>query len=218
MDASFHVRPFAFDRIFSVGSPTDQAPRVGDLQIQIATLEAEIEHMRVEHEAELARARTDGFDAGLSFARTERETAMLSAVDALQASIETVERQMTGVTRQLTEDAAQVAIAGAELLAAQTLAISPGGGIDAAIGRVLKQVARGQELMIHVHPDLVPEMDRLVAGRQSKDRRRLNLHVVGDDGLAMGDAHIEWDQGGVKHDAAARAEALRAQLDSLLPR
>lgn len=217
MDASFHVKPFAFDRIFAVGSTADPAPRTDDLQLQIASLEAEIERMRADHEAMLVRARADGFEAGLSFARGERETALLSAVDALQASVEMVDGRIEDITRRITEDAAEVAIAGAELLAARALAEAPGAAIDAAIGRALKQVARGQELLIHVHPDLKPEIERLIAVRQSGDRRRLNLHVVADESLSHGDAHIEWDQGGLKHDAAARAAALRAELETLLP-
>ena len=82
---------------------------------------------------------------------------------------------------------------------------------------MLKQVARGQELLVRVHPDLVTDVERLIAVRQSGDRRRLNLHVVGDDGLARGDAHIEWDQGGLSLDAAVRRDTVRAELETLLP-
>lgn len=216
MDTSFHIRPFAFDRVFSVGAPQTGEMRVEDLQLQIAALEAEAALMRAEQDADLARARADGFEAGLDHARQEREAALLAAVDALQASIEIVDAGIDAVAGRMQADAAEVAVAAAELLAARALDTAPGAAIDAAIGRVLRQVARGQELLVRVHPDLVEEIDRLIAVRQSGDRRRLNLHVAGDAALAPGDAQIEWDQGGLILDAAARAAAVRAELETLL--
>ena len=60
-------------------------------------------------------------------------------------------------------------------------------------------------------------MERLVVVRQSQDRRRLNLSVCGDDGLAIGDALIVWDEGGLTLDAAARRAALLEELAGLLP-
>ena len=218
MDASFHIRPFAFDRVFAMPSAMDAAARPEDLQLQIATLEAEAALMRVEHERTLAVARAEAFEAGLDQARGERETALLSAADALHASIEAIDARMDEVTRAVSEDATEVALAAAELIAGRMLADEPAAAVDGAIGRVLKQVARGQELVVRVHPSLLPEVERLVAVRQSGDRRRLNLHVVSDETLTLGDAHIEWDQGGLSLDAEARREVVRAELDTLLPR
>jgi flagellar assembly protein FliH len=77
---------------------------------------------------------------------------------------------------------------------------------------VLTQVARGQELHIRVHPELVDATEALIAGRQSRDRRRLSLTVISDDTLAIGDALIAWEQGGLTLDAAARRSAILAEL------
>jgi len=88
--------------------------------------------------------------------------------------------------------------------------------IDEAIGRVLRQVARGQEIQVVVAPALVAEMEQLVAVRQNGDRRRLAIAVVADPALQPGDAHINWEQGGVILDAAARAAVVRDALDALL--
>ena len=218
MDASFHIRPFAFDRVFSMSSAPDGAAPPEDLQLQIATLQAEAALLRVEHERTLAVARAEAFEAGLAQAREERDTALLSAVDALHASIEAIDARMDEIAHGVSEDATEVALAAAEMIAGRALDAEPALVVDGAIGRVLKQVARGQELLVRVHPDLVPDVERLIAVRQSGDRRRLNLHVVSDEALAPGDAHIEWDQGGLSLDAAARRDAVRAELETLLPR
>lgn len=217
MDASFHIRPFAFDRVFSMPAATDPIARPEDLQLQIASLEAEVERMRGEQEGALALARAEAFEAGLAQARGERDTALLSAVDALHASIEAIDGQVDEIAGRMSADAAEVALAAADLIAGRALAAAPALAIDDAIGRVLKQVVRGQELLVRVHPELASEVERLIAVRQTGDRRRLNLHVASDETLAIGDAHIEWDQGGLTLDAAARSEAVRAELEMLLP-
>ena len=216
MDASFHIKPFAFDRIFAMPA-ADATLRVEDLQLQIATLEAEAALMRADHDMLLAQARADAFEAALAQARTEQSAALLLAVDALQSSIETTNGRLEDITTRVSEDACQVALAAAELLAGRAIEQAPGVAIDQAIGRVLSQVARGQELLVRVHPTLVEEIERMIGVRQSGDRRKLNLHVVGDEGLALADARVEWDQGGLFLDAAARAAAIRAELDTLLP-
>ena len=215
MDASFEIRPFAFDRVFAVGA---FATRPEDLHLQIASLEAEVERLGALHAAELAAARAEAFDTGINQARVERDTALLAAVDALHATIEIIDQDRDETARGLAEDATQVALAAADLLAARALDEAPAAAIDAAIDRVLRQVARGQELLVRVHPDIAPEIERLIADRQGKDRRRLNLQVTPDDTLAPGDARIDWDQGGLALNAAARWEAIRAELATLLPR
>lgn len=215
MDLS-HIKPFAFDRIFAMPAAAGPAACAEDLQLQVTALEAEAALMRVDHETLLAATRAEAFDAGMAQARGEQAAALLAAVDALQSSIELTGERMEAITARLTEDAAQVALAAAEMLAARALDQAPGAAVDQAIGRVLRQVARGQDVLVRVHPSLAGEIERLVAVRQSGERRQLNLHVVADPHLAVGDAHIEWDQGGLSLDAAARAAAVRAEMASLL--
>lgn len=208
------IEPFTFDRVFAAVPPPlrsaeDGARRCSELELEIERLEAECS-------TAVARARIEGFEAGLTQARGERETALLAAVDALQASIEAVDDELDDITVRLTRDAAQVAMTAADLMAAQTIATAPGVAVDAAIGRVLRQVARGTDLLVRVHPDLADDIGGRIAARQAIDRRRLNLHVAPDPAIALGDVTIEWDQGMLSLDAAARKAAVRAELGELL--
>jgi flagellar assembly protein FliH len=212
------IKPFAFDRIFAMPAGIPPAMCVEDLRLQVATLEAEAALMRVDHDAVLAEARAEAFAAGLAQARDEQGAALLSAVDALGCALELTDERVAAITAQLTGDATALALAAADLLAARALGDEPAAAGDAARGRVLEQVARGQELTVRVHPALVDGLEQLMAERRSGDRRRLNLHLDADDGLAIGDAHIEWDGGGLSLDAAARAAAVREELAGLLGR
>ena len=216
MDASFHIRPFAFDRVFAVVPGAMSEHGADDLRLQVAALEAEMDRLRLEQETALVLARAEAFEAGLKQAREERDTALLAATDALHGAIEALDRQMDTLARDLTRDATEVALAAADVLAGRALELDAGAAIDEAIGRVLKQVPRGQELYVRVGPPMVEAVEALVAARQGRDRRRLNLHVVPDEALALGDALIAWDEGGLALDATARAAAVRAELETLL--
>ncbi len=220
MDTSFHIRPFAFDKVFEAigeGPPSLGPDDDIDMALRVAALEAELAMARHGFNEELGRARADGFEAGLTHARTERDAALLIAADGLHAAIEGIDAHLEQVVGDLAQEAAAVAHAAAEQLAARALTELPAAAIDEAIGRVLRQVARGQEIQVAVAPALVAEMEQLIAVRQNGDRRRLAITVVADGSLQPGDAHINWEQGGVILDAAARADVVRDALDALLP-
>lgn len=212
MDASFHITPFAFDRIFAMPKASPGAEAAPESP-EVAALTAELELLQLRFDTSVAVARADGFEAGLAQARGEIAAAMLAATDALHASIEAVEGEYEQIEQRLSKAAAEVAMAAADGLAARALETDPALAIDEAIGRVLTQVARGQELQIHVNPALIAQMEALIADRQSRDRRRLSLSLVADPNLAIGDALITWTQGGLALDANARREAILAELD-----
>ncbi|QIG79690.1 FliH/SctL family protein [Stakelama tenebrarum] len=211
-----NVQPFPFDRVFTHGPENDGASS-SDLMLELATVRTELELLKSEAEAREMQARNEGFEAGMAHARTERETALLSAVDAMQAGIEALDGRYADAQDALTGDATQVALAAAELLAARTLEAAPGQAVDDAIGRTLRQVARGTEIQVRVHPDLAEDMETRLAARQAADRRRLNVTIIADHQIAMGDAEILWDQGGLTLDAAERRAQILSELETLLP-
>ncbi|MEP9359786.1 FliH/SctL family protein [Sphingomonas sp. KR3-1] len=210
-----NVERFGFDRIFAV-PPGKGGPIGPDAALEVATLRAELALLRSEQEAALTLARAQGYEAGLAQARAEREVALLSAVDALQAGIEGIDAQFGAVSERVTGEATEVALAAAELIAGRALEVAPGVAIDEALGRVLGQVARGTELQIRVHPDLMEDIEGRIADRQSRDRRKLNLTVVPDATIAVGDARIGWEEGGLALDAEARRAAVAEELQTLL--
>lgn len=211
------VQRFAFDRVFALHA-SDPTINTGDLELEIAALRAEIALLKSEQANALSLARANGFEAGLAQARAEREVALLNAVDALHAGIEVIDAHFTEVSDRVAGEAAEIALAAADMIAGRALEAAPAAAIDAAIGRVLSQVARGTELQIRVHPDLVADIEEKIVQRQSQDRRKLNLFVAADPGVPMGDAVIGWEEGGLALSAADRREAVAAELESLLPK
>ncbi len=219
MDMSFSARPFGFDRVFTARevNRTVEHDDTISLVIKIESLEDELAHLRKMQNEELARARADAFQAGMDAARSDRETALLAAMDALHSEVEGMVEERAGFRADTAREAAELVLTVAQHLAGHPLLASPAQAIDDAIGRALAQVARGTELVVRVHPDMAVQIEERIADRQANDRRRLNLHVTHDATLAPGDARIEWDEGGMMLDRGMREAAVLHELNNLFP-
>ena len=175
MDASFHIKPFAFDRDFALATSRREGLAALDLELEVQSLQAEIERMKLDHASALARSRADGFEAGLVHARSDLDAALLAAVDAVNASLENVEEELSAITRATNRSATEVAFAAADLMAGRAIARAPEEAIDAALGSVLQQIGRGPRIQIRVNASLVERMEELIAERASRERRRMTL-------------------------------------------
>lgn len=214
MDQSQGTRPFRFATEFADAPPPEDMA-ITDSALALAALRAEMEALRAEQSVAVSRARSEGYMEALGQMRAEREQALLSALDALHAEWEIFADTRDAMMEQLREEAGALALSIGEALAARALEDAPGEAIDQAIGRVLGAVARGQEVTVSVHPDLAGDIEARIATRQAGDRRRLNLVVLGHAGVAFGDGHLRWDSGGMRLNAQARADAVRAELVAL---
>nr|WP_294169596.1 FliH/SctL family protein [uncultured Sphingomonas sp.] len=204
------MKPFPFDRVFATAAP------VGNGVLEREHLLAELAHLRAELAGAEERGRAEGEARALERFRAERETALLSAIDALGAAFEELVEQFEAVEAEVTRDGAALAMAAAEHLAGRALAEAPQAVIDEAIGRTLGELRRGTPLEVRVSPELVVAVEAAVAERQSRDRRRLEVTVIGDATLPTGDARLLWERGGAALNAATRRETLAREIGRLL--
>jgi flagellar assembly protein FliH len=221
MEASISIKPFGFDRVFRFGHALEEedgpvSPPTEELHAQVAALQERIEQMRQDQEIALLKARSEGVAQGLAQARGERAEAMLSATDALHAALDDLDGQMAQTGDRLMREAADVALCAAEMIAGHAIAQEPGRAIDEALGRAIRQVARGTALLLRVHPDSLEDVERLLAQRRAGERRALDITIVADAGIAPGDAHIGWADGGLIVDAADRRAAVMRELGGLI--
>ncbi len=215
MEAAIHVKPFGFDRIFHM-SGADTAGFDGRaLNDRIDGLLARIAAMEATRDEELARAGADAFEAGLAQARQERGAALLAATDAIHAALEQIDTRLAETAEAMTREAADVALAAADMLAGHAIDHAPVRTIGEALERVLRQVTRGTRLGIRVHPALLDGVERMI-GVAQQDRRRISITAIADDTMPEGDALIFWDEGGLAIDAAARRKAVLAELRPFL--
>ncbi|HEY0043607.1 MAG TPA: flagellar assembly protein FliH [Allosphingosinicella sp.] len=215
--ASSHskVRPFAFERVFT--APPSGKTDANALHAEVEVLQARYAALETAHRIALEEARAEGVEQGLAQARAEREAALLSAIDALQAGVEQIATEVGAEVDRVTREAADFALAAADLLAARALESAPLAAVDEALTRVLLQLGRNPQVQVRVHPNLAGEMQRLVEIRQAGDRRRMDIDVYADATIAEGDALIAWHEGGLKLDAESRRAAVLDELEALLP-
>lgn len=219
MEAAISIKPFGFDRVFRFGSMPEVEPvplRTDETCAQIAALQGRIEQMRQDQEMAVLEARSEGVAQGLAQARGERAEAMLAATDALHAALDDLSGQWVEINERVMREAAEATLCAAELIAGRALKQQPGRAIDEALGRALKQVARGTALLIRVHPDSLEDVEQLVAERRAGERRVLDISIVEDADIAPHDAHIGWAEGGLIVDAAARRAAVARELAGLI--
>jgi flagellar assembly protein FliH len=212
MEQIIKPRRFEFDRVFG-NSPSAPAADTTTIALQLAAVQAELDHLRHDHADALAMARADGFDSALAHSRAERETALLAAVTSLDRGLAGLCDSFADTEARMTRTATEVAMAAAETLAARALSDNPTAAIGAAIGRVLAQRGARERLQLSVHPTLVTDIEALVAARGVAGQQPLPMTIHGDPALAPGDVVIVWDTGGLTLDAAARNAAVRAELD-----
>lgn len=214
------AQPFRFDTVFATDpvirfEAEEQEEVAEDVSLAVSVLRAELDALRATHAQELAEARLSAAIEAEERMRSERDNALLSAFDALHAGWEEQADMREGMLEELRSEAVALALAIGEKLAGHALATNPAEAVDQAIGRVLGLIARGQEVVIRVHPDLIADVEARIAVRQSRDRRQLNLLVEGEVSIPMGDARLRWDGGGMKVSAAERRAAIDEELASL---
>ena len=214
MSESSRAQPFGFDRVFQTGEPRQAEPQdttdhVHELLTRLAVIEAD-------RQEELARARSEAFQAGLDAARAEASTALLSAADAIHAGLDDLDQRFADTVARHARAAAEIALAAGEALAGHAIDVAPLRAVEEALGRVLGQVARGTRLTIRVNPADHEALAALLLERQDRDRRRLHLVAEPDGAVPRGDAAIGWEEGGLAVNAAARRAAVLAALDPAL--
>jgi len=216
MEAAIHVRPFGFDRVFHVPGSEPAPPDSRGMADQIEALHARIRAMDEDHRTEIARVERASFEAGLTQARLERDGALLVATDAIHAAIEQIDARLADAIEAMMGDGAEAALAAAEMLAGHAIDQAPARAIEEALGRVLHQVSRGTRISVRAHPAFVEPIERVLAERSGRDRRKLLITVIADEDVQPGDAVIFWDEGGLAVDAAARRAAVLAELAPML--
>lgn len=201
------VRRFHFDRVFTTAPPAAAAISAEDLGHQLAALTAELDRQRADHDAELARVRSEAFAAGRQQAQADFNLALQTAITGLADQVALLIAGRAEAEDALAIAAGDLALAAAEHLAAHSLADDPAQAITAAVRRAVRDLGREDRLTVTVHPALVEPLGAALAGVAPG-----RLEIAADPALGPADAHVAWDSGGLELDAAARRAALVAAL------
>lgn len=168
-------------------------------------------------EADLARARAEGFAHGGSVAHDAAMATREQATSAALTGIAEALRDAGGMAAQFNEAAASALarlLLGAVARLLPALCARHGADEAATLARaILPGLTHETLATVCVHPQALPALRAALASLD--DRARPRLELVGSDALAPGDLRIEWPDGAAVRDTAAIWAAVRDALATL---
>lgn len=148
-----------------------------------------------------ARGYAQGLAEGIAQQRAAQEAAIELSLAALATALEEAMGQAESVAVRCAEALAATFFAAAD--AAFAAHIERDGLVEATAAALLPALTPPHEATLRVAPALAGAMAARMPGC---------VTVLGDDGLAPGEARLEWPDGARIVSAAARREAVRAAL------
>jgi flagellar assembly protein FliH len=169
-----------------------------------------------EFEAQLAAARAEGRASG--FAEGE-QSALVRAAETLAGEAHTIAThagtllgQIDAERGAMTADAVQLASTIARKLAHRLIAQFPLVEIGGLVEDALASLVNAPHLVIRCAPEFADDVRDVASAAIATSSFTGRLVVLGDPALGVGDARIEWADGGVTRDSAR----LDAELDTRL--
>jgi flagellar assembly protein FliH len=157
---------------------------------------------RAAGEADVAQARSEGFQAGLAQARAEAQDQTGGLVARLLQSIERLASQEHARLDEVEWQAAQVAISTARRLAGVALADKPMAGLENAVRECLGHARLAPHLVVRVNEALVETVETMLVRLTRETGFAGKLVVLGEPDIGPGDGRIEWADGGFVVDQA----------------
>jgi flagellar assembly protein FliH len=164
----------------------------------------------------LAEARREGHAAGLAegertaTARAEKQVA--TAAEALAGKVAAMAATIDDARKQSVAEAVNLALSIARKLAGRMIAAQPTAEIEALIVECLQSLEGVPHLVIRCEPMLADRVRDLATAKISHSGFTGRLVVLGDPDIAIGDARLEWADGGVVRDI----RQLSADIDAAI--
>lgn len=207
------IRRFLFDTDFRspvAPPPRDEAPAAEALAE--AQARAEAAAREAAREAAEAEAYARGLQEGRAQAEAQVQTRLADALNRVAAAAAGMIAAADERDAAREAQALDFAVALGRKIAGAALDHHPVAAITEAAGRALQHLRGVPHLAIRVHDALVDETQGQVARLARERGYEGRLIVLGDPGMAPGDARIEWADGGVVRERAAIEAALLAAL------
>lgn len=167
--------------------------------------------------ARVAAARWEGEQQGL--AAGEQSAAARAARQLAAAAEQLADRaaamlgEIDAVRGQTIAEATALALAVARKLVARLMAEQPAAEIERLVGECLSSLDGVPHLVIRCAPDLADAVRDLATRRLANSGFTGRLVVLGDPDIALGDARIEWADGGVVRDIARLSGEIDARIN-----
>jgi len=165
-----------------------------------------------EHAVKLKEAEAAGYQCGFADGqaetKAEAERHAAAALERIAATLEKLDRGLSGVEAKVETEAVSVAVAVAMKLGPALMAREPFIEVSALAINCFRQLVATPHVVVRVHDSLHAvareKLEQLVreCGLESR------LVVLAEPEIAPGDCRIEWADGGITRDSAATEHAI----------
>ena len=164
----------------------------------------------------LAEARREGHAAGLAdgqrTAVAQAEKQVAAAAEALAGKVAAMAATIDDAKKQAVAEAVTLSLSIARKLAGRMIAAEPTAEIEALIVDCLQSLEGVPHLVIRCEPMLADRVRDIATSKISHSGFTGRLVVLGDPDIAIGDARLEWADGGVVRDI----RQLSADIDAAI--
>lgn len=162
----------------------------------------------------LEEARREGREAGLAegerTAIANAAKAETAAAEALAARVAAMAASIDDSRKQTIADGVQLALSIARKLAGGLIAREPAAEIEALVTECMATLDGVPHLVIRCDPTLAESVRDIATSKMTTSGFTGRLVVLGDPEIAIGDARLEWADGGVVRDV----RKLSAEIDA----
>ena len=166
----------------------------------------------------LAAARAEGHAAGVA---EGQRAASAQAAKQLTAAAEQLARHAAGMAaalddtrKQVIAEAVQVALTAARKLAGGLIAREPAAEIEALLTDSLAGLEAVPHLVVRCNPELAEAVRDTATSRIQASGFAGRLVVLGEPDIRLGDARIEWADGGIVRDINVISEQIDQAVSS----
>jgi flagellar assembly protein FliH len=161
-------------------------------------------------EAAREEARAAGIAEGERTAAARAAKQLAAAADRLADQAAAMAAAADDALKQALSDGVRLALVSARRLAGGLIAREPVAEIEALLIECLSTLDGVPHLVVRCHPDLADAVRDMATARIATSGFTGRLVVLGEPELALGDARIEWADGGIVRDI----DAISARIDA----
>jgi flagellar assembly protein FliH len=162
----------------------------------------------------LEQARREGREAGLAegerTAVAKAAKAEAAAAESLAVRVAAMAASMDDARKQTIAEGVELSLSIARKLAGGLIAREPTAEIEQLVAECMATLDGVPHLVIRCEPALADAVRDIVTGKMTTSGFTGRLVVLGDPDIAIGDARIEWADGGVVRDI----RKLSAEIDA----
>lgn len=167
-------------------------------------------------EADLERARAEGFEAGRQAAQDEIEAKVLRQLEATEYAIDralgSLLEQRRSLEQRLTKEAIEATVLMLKKLYPALAARGSLAEVEALIGDCLGRVRDEPRIVVRVAAEQLDAVKTRIEALAAGCAYEGKVVIIAEDGLRPGDALVEWADGGAKRDAGRLMQEMETAI------